>query len=355
MAWSSIRDNLSDKRARLNKIENLLYQNREGMTIAELAHRVEIGERTVRRDLAALQNEGVPISDEKGRWFLVEGQYMPSIRVTLPEAATLFLASRLMLNYSNRYDRNIESAFSKLTPLVPSPLCDQIRQTIEWMRGLHRDENYARIMETLCRALISGRVVKIRYWTYGAEEAGERVIEPYSIQPSVLERANYVIGFCHKAQTIRTFKVERIREIELLEDRYTIPGDFDINSHMGSSWGIVEAERAETVRLKFTKELARMATEAIWHPSQVIERQSDGSVILILKVGGTPDFTGWVLHWGENVEVLEPVSLRREVAGKVRAISRIYRKKRRFLAQRRQWPKWQPRGHSRAYSYKELH
>lgn len=326
MAYSRIRDNLSDKRARLNNLENLLYQNRSGMTIADIARRVAIGERTVRRDLAALQAEGIPIGNEGGKWFLLEGQYMPAVRFTLSEAAGLFLASRLMLNYSNRYDPNIESAFSKLLPLVPPPLCHQVRQTIAWMRGLPRDERTSRCVETLSRAMATGRMVRMRYWTYGDENPAERRLEPYSIQPSVLERATYVIGYCHRAGAIRTFKVERIQEIELLEDRYTIPADFDLDRHMGSSWGIVEAEQAETVRLKFSQPLARMAGETTWHPSQTAEPMPDGSMVLTFWVGVTMDFTGWVLHWGNNVEVLEPVSLRRHVAGMARATAKIYRK-----------------------------
>jgi proteasome accessory factor B len=53
--------------------------------------------------------------------------------------------------------------------------------------------------------------------------------------------------------------------------------------------------------------------ETIWHPSQVIQTQKDGSAILTLRVRNTFDFRQWVLGWGAEAEVLEPETLRNQI------------------------------------------
>ena len=67
--------------------------------------------------------------------------------------------------------------------------------------------------------------------------------------------------------------------------------------------------------------------ETIWHPSQVLEKQADGSVIVMLKVFYTYELVTWILGWGEKVEVLEPAELRQEVLQTAKATVRIYQRK----------------------------
>jgi predicted DNA-binding transcriptional regulator YafY len=101
---------------------------------------------------------------------------------------------------------------------------------------------------------------------------------------------------------------------ELTSDRYTIPPDFDANEFFGSSWGIVVDGKARTVRLRIRDtELARIMSETVWHPSQVLEKRKDGSAIMTLRVTDTVELCSWILRWGEMVEVLEPRELREEV------------------------------------------
>jgi predicted DNA-binding transcriptional regulator YafY len=72
----------------------------------------------------------------------------------------------------------------------------------------------------------------------GRQSAKDRVIKPYFIQPATLEHANYLIAYCNYSRKILTFKAEQISNIELLDERYSIPKDFDANKYLGSAWGI---------------------------------------------------------------------------------------------------------------------
>jgi len=318
-----------DRTARLLYIIYILNHNPQGIRPAKIAEDCSVSTRQAYRDLDDLQHYlNVPLWTAKGKWGIEPGLYLPPISFSLPEAMTIFLASRLLLAYSNVYNPSIERTFVKLNSVVPGPLRDEIRKTMEQLQKQETDQQFVNTMELLGRAWTQGRKVKVSYWTLGKKQSTERIIEPYFIQPAGLGRGNYVIGYCHQAKEIRTFKIERIQRIELLDEKYTVPADFDANEFLGSSWGIVVDGEVETIKLRFEDpEIIRIMEETRWHPSQVLERQKDGSVIMTLRVTSTVDLYSWILRWGEKVEVLEPEELRQEIAETARAVLEVYQRK----------------------------
>ena len=316
----------TDRTARLLKVEHLLYQNRQGLTVKEIAGVCGVTVRTTYRDLKALEFElGVPIWEEGTKRGIVEGYFLPPIHFSLSEAMSIFLAARLMLNYSRRYDPHIASTFLKLNSVVSSPLRDQIRRTMDWLQKQAWDGLYLRAMATLAEAWVNQRTARIWYQALGDEEMTERSIDPYFIEPAAAGHSSYVIAYCHRSNEIRTFKIERIRAVEMTYESYDIPPDFDANSYLASSWGIVVASgEAENIRLRFSPELARIMKETIWHPSQASEPQSDGSVIVTFTVTNTVELRSWILSWGDEVEVLEPEGIRQEIIDTTKAIQDVY-------------------------------
>jgi predicted DNA-binding transcriptional regulator YafY len=87
---------------------------------------------------------------------------------------------------------------------------------------------------------------------------------------------------------------------------------------MRRAWDIIADQPATTVVLRFVPSVADRVAETIWHPSQAIERQGDGSLLWRATVAGTIEVRLWILSWGDEVEVLEPPILRDDVAGTLR-------------------------------------
>ena len=111
-------------------------------------------------------------------------------------------------------------------------------------------------------------------------------------------------------------------------ETYTASPDFDANEFFGSSWGVVVEGEVKAIRLKIeSPEIVRIMEETVWHTSQTIEKQGDGSVIMTLKVTDTVELKSWILGWGEKVEVLEPEELRQEVIETARAMLKVYEEK----------------------------
>jgi predicted DNA-binding transcriptional regulator YafY len=314
------------KTERLMNIWILLANNPSGYTAKELAERFEVDKRTLYRDFTTLGNDlSVPVYDDKKHWKMDKKYFLPPIRFTLPEALNIFLTARLMLGYSHRYDPNVDSTFTKLSTVLPGPLAEQVRKTMDWMQKLPKDERYLGILATVAEAWVSQRQLKIVYRTLDAEKATERVIEPYYIEPAAPGHASYILGYCHLKKALRMFKIERIESAELTADHYTIPSDFDANEYFGSSWGVVVEGEVKTVKLKIENpKMMRLMNETIWHPSQTFQKRKDGSLIMTLKVTDTQELFSWILSWGDKVQVLEPEGLRSEIIRTAKAIQAAY-------------------------------
>ena len=318
-----------DRQVRMFKIEHLLYQCGDaGMEVAHLAGLCDVSLRTTQRDLNSVEASNVfPIWRRNGRCGILIKQYLPPIRFSPSEALNLFMASRLMLGYALRYDPDIASIFTKLNCILPSPLKEQAQRTISLMNTLPKKSKVVETLGRLAEAWITGHVVRINYRPLPSEEASERDLDIYYIQPVSLGHSAYVIGYCHYVEKTRTFKVERIESITVLPETYTIPADFDANKHLSSAWGIVTDEKVELIKLWVSPEITRLMEEAVWHPTQKVERRKDASAIMTFQVATTWELTSWILGWGEKMEVLEPEELRREVAGIVRKTAKVYKEK----------------------------
>jgi predicted DNA-binding transcriptional regulator YafY len=317
------------KTERLLKIMLLLYQGPYLFSAKDIAEKNGVNVRTIYRDLYALEKEiGVPISEEGSKRGIAEGYFLPPIRFSVPEALTFFLAARLMLGYSYRYDPNVESAFIKLNSVVPPALREQIQKTMDWMEKLSKNEKYLRNLTKLAEAWVSGHRIKISYRALEKEKAKEHLIEPYFIHPASTGRSSYVIARSDRATKLLIFKIERIEDIQETAETYTIPADFDANEYLSAAWDISVEGDVKTVKLKFTPDVARIIQESIWHPSQVLEKQKDGSLLMTLNVMDTMEFLRWILRWGDDVEVLGPPEIRDEVIETAEAMKELYIKKR---------------------------
>lgn len=316
-----------DRMARLLNQLILFCNNRNGLTIPEIADHCKVSSRQVYRDIAALSEHlGVKFwNPAPGIWAVTEEYVLPAVHLSLPEAMTLFFACRLLRSYMNSYNPAIATTLLKFQTMVKGPFRDQIEKDVEWMKRQRQDIRFSEVLQTLGNAWYSGRCARIRYLTLGESEPKERVIEPYFIQPSATERGTYVVARCRLTESVRTFKVERIQSIELLETHYNIPPSFEANEYLGASLGITTVGgKPKNVRLKFAPEIARVAEETVWHPSQRTQLQLDGSIIVSMKVQITQDLYTRILGWGDRVEVLKPKSLREGIAHSLSSTLNIY-------------------------------
>jgi predicted DNA-binding transcriptional regulator YafY len=314
-----------DRTARLLRLQMLLAQSPLGLRIEEIASKCSISKRTVYRDLVALESEiGVPIWEQGNKRGIVEDYFLPPINFTIEEAMNVFLAVRLMQNYSYVYNPNVISAFNKFEMIVPKPLKFWIRSTIEYLKSRPRDERKINNFNKLARAWLSKHRVKICYQPPREEKPKDYIIAPFFVEPSILGHSSYVIAYCDSTKSVSIYKLDYIvGDVSIEADTYELPPDFKVTDYCDPVWGPVIME-PQLVKLRFTQKIRKAIIDTKWHPLQRIELQNDGSVLMTLEVRDTMYFRAWLLGWGDNMEVLEPETLRNEITQFATSLVNLY-------------------------------
>ena len=319
-----------DRLARLLNVASILYSKgsgEAGVPVAEIARLTGMTTRTVYRDIRALEEElAVPVFQAKRGHYGIERRFfLPPLRLSVPEAIVLFLASRLIARWSDQYDAAVVSAFTKLADALPQPIARHVAATMLAVGEHESNEPFTRTFSAVARGWAEGRVVELVYDPGTGTEKRTRV-QPYFLEPDAALRSVYLIGFDEPAGAMRTYKVERIRSATLTTDRYEIPDDFDPDAWLANSWGIWSSEGTPTalVRLRFDASVAHRVREAVWHRSQQLTELAGGGVELTVMVAGVIEIRPWVLSWGGAVAVLEPAELREAIAASVRDAAARY-------------------------------
>ncbi len=314
---------------RLMKIQALLLAYPEGLTAAELARRLGVHRSTAYRDLQDLSHL-CPLTEEDGRFFINRSAYEVKVGLTLHEAMALYLAARMMVARTDRQNPHGAAALRKLglalRDLAPR-IAAHMRTSADLLEEAARrqDPVYLEVLEKLTLAWAEGRKVRVWHWHEGSRQVYEYVFAPYFLEPYPVGRTTHVIGWREPPGALRTFKVERIRRVEFLAERYEIPADFDPRSLLEKAWGIwfAEGEPAEVV-LRFHPRVAHRVRETTWHPTETLEEDRDGYLIWRAQVAEPREMLPWIRGWGADVEVLRPEGLREELKAEARALAERY-------------------------------
>ncbi len=307
-----------DRLARFYRVVQFLEAHAEGVTPDQIAAFVGMSRRSAYRDLRALEDElGVALWSDGGRWGVAEKSLLPALRMTQAEAMAVFLSARLMAKYADAYDPDLAAAFQKLAGALPPVLGAHVQRTLDVMARRPLDPAGSHNLRLLTQAWADRRVVDLVYdpSTYDPKRVPRRArVRPYLIEPSPVSHALYLIGWDESKAAVRTFKLERIRDLRLTPERFEAPPEGEIEASLERAWGIIADQGEVDVVLRFSPTVASRVAETTWHPTQTITPGPDGSITWRGTVSGTLEIREWILGWGADVEVLEPDPLRGEVA-----------------------------------------
>ena len=141
-------------------------------------------------------------------------------------------------------------------------------------------------------------------------------LHPYRL--CLIKNAWYVIGKLANEAKPRTYRVARFKTLRQLEEAADIPEDFDLHEYFGNAWAVYRGDQSYDVELSFTPHAAKIVTETIWHHTQKVIQQKDGSVTLTFQVDGLEEITNWILSWTGRVKVVQPTALRDLVVEKLK-------------------------------------
>lgn len=312
---------------RLTQIQHLLHKNPHGLTTKELAELCGVCQRTIQRDLLSLQSYlGIPLTQQGDRYGIMEGYILPPITLSLYEAMALFLICRLALRQTDKRNDHIKTALTKLANALPAGLGQKLHYSIATIANKPVSAGYVRVFEQIAIAWATQRRVRMHYQSLRRGEPKEWYLDPYFVEMTGVGYSAYVIGYAKGAEKegLFTFKLDRIQEIELLNETFAIPSDLNLDKLLTLSWGVMWDDTTTEVKLRFSPQVARRVKESIWHPSQRLEDLPDGGCILTLRIANTLEMVPWIRGWGPDVEVLEPKELRKTFREYAVQLSKIY-------------------------------
>jgi predicted DNA-binding transcriptional regulator YafY len=199
-------------------------------TVAQLAEHFEVAERTIHRDLLALQEAGVPLwslPGPGGGYFLDPAMTLPPINLTTNEA--LAIAVALVHSESHPFAASAQSALAKITSALQRDNADEVRRIASRIRSVPTSNSYD-VRSTLEQAITLERAVQISYGDRGGS-VSERTVEPHSF---VSGRGTwYLLGWCRLRKAGRGFRVDRIQSAELLDEKIIARSFADIAGDLG--------------------------------------------------------------------------------------------------------------------------
>lgn len=300
------------KHDRLLYILNLL-RARKNLNAALIAVECGVTERSIYRDILTLSEANIPIYYDRG-YKLASSNFLPPLNFNFEEYRCLKLAlesSPLIQtgNHQNTLKQILAKVEAGLSPQVKSTKAitrDTTHIDITTSQAAPSNEEMFALIE---QAINETKQLKI---TYDAIESGlkERLVEPYFI--IFRGRAFYFVAFCHVRSLFRTFRLDRVRELELTEKGFIRQTDISAEDYFKGSWEVFSGDPVDVV-VRFKGAAAKVVRGSHHHTDEEIEVLSDNELTYRVRVNGTHEILRWIIGFGDQAEVLSPDSIKSEL------------------------------------------
>ncbi|MGW5645510.1 helix-turn-helix transcriptional regulator [Saccharopolyspora sp. NPDC003752] len=312
----------------------LLLQTRQRMTAQELADELEVSARTIYRDVESLSAAGVPLYGEPGHeggYRLLEGFRTKLTGLTAGEAESLFLTGLPAAAAELGLGAVVTAAQLKLKAALPAELRDRAERITErfhldapaWYRGADRTPHLTEVAD----AVWNNRAVRMRYLRWAEPHETTRIAHPYGL---VLKAGRWYL-VAGAAGRIRTYRISRIVDLHVLDERFSRPAGFELATHWQAYLEQFDARRH---RGEATIRLSPHALDRLPHLVEPAVARA------ARRTAEAPDAAGWtevtipiesvdqalpeLLKLGADAEIVAPAELRERLTTTLDALNRIY-------------------------------
>ena len=293
---------------------------RGGLNISDIMERFAVSRRTAIRMRDAVirafpQADEVPSGDRTKRWRLSNGGAQALSGITADDLAALETAAQAFekANLAG-HSENLRSLSAKVRGILKDQEIRHIDPDLEALleaEGLaHRPGPRplipAAIFETLREAIKSCRKVSFSYASRTGGTTKRRTVCPLGF---LYGHRHYLVAQEERHAGVRSFSLPAISEVKIEQHSFQRPADFDLKAFVSRCFGVFDETPADVV-WKFSAEAAPLARQFLFHHTQKLEVQPDGTLVVRFNAGGQLEMAWHLLCWGRHVEVLEPDSLK---------------------------------------------
>jgi predicted DNA-binding transcriptional regulator YafY len=295
-----------------------LEGSRQGETVAALARQAGVTQRTVWRDVAALQEAGFPLVDEKTdgrtRWKLLPHglKGLENSSLTIGELSSLYFSRTLIeCLVGTPFQDDARSALDKVVTALPA----RMRRFLDRLPAIlnvkstplkkREETRYRKTIATLLSAILENHEVTMQYSSVASRQTKEYLVQPYRL--AYAQGGMYLLAHVPRYRQVRTFAVERIKSMTASDKTFDAPEIPDADPFPNSLG--VNSGPPERIEIEFAPEAAIHVRERSWHPSQQIREKANGSITLSLNVCNDWALRSWILGFGPLARVLSPSAL----------------------------------------------
>ncbi len=289
------------------QLVQLLNASRFGLRTDKLQEATASSRATVYRDLALLQEAGVPIERQtvngEARYRMLRPAELPGIGLTALQISALVLARAELEPLSGTgLVAELDALLARCRPAEGQPSFRFAERASAATPGR------AEILKGIERALSSRYRARIEYRAASrGGKSSELLVEPLLV--SVAGGDPYLRAYCVERNAERTYKLARITRLELTKEPATyIPAEPPARAfeHSVKAWH----GKPSVVKVRLDSEVAWLASEYPLVRGQRVEAGADGGVTVLANVAGIVEAMRWVLSWGGSAEAVAPPELR---------------------------------------------
>jgi predicted DNA-binding transcriptional regulator YafY len=314
------------------KVLHALDASRQGILIDVLAQDLDVTTRTIRRDLAALQEAGFPLYDDKDeqgrtRWHL-DGQVLKGLDTgfTLGELCALYLGRHVLeMAAGTPFGKDLSMAFARIEKMLSPRMrtfLDQMPAILTAKAGPRASATgeQGEVATQLLEAALHHRVARMRYHSVSSGRIKDYVVHPERL--AFAQGELYLLAYVPEYHDTRTFAFTRITAVSLEKQTFTPRPDPD-GDVFANSLGVHTGPTAP-VEIQFDARVAPYVRARVWHPSQRLVEGAAGDLSLSMDVCHDWALRSWIMSWGPLATVVTPSSLAREIRDEHDAASTRY-------------------------------
>jgi predicted DNA-binding transcriptional regulator YafY len=314
------------------KMLHALEATRHGVTLDSLANELDVTTRTIRRDLAALQEAGFPLYDTRDgdgrvRW-RIDGQVLKGLETgfTLAELCALYLSRNLLESVAGTpFQRDLHRAFERLERVLAPRMrqfLDRLPLVLAAKPGprVRGGEAAPELVARLLDATLHYRAATMRYHSVSSGRVKDYLVHPYRL--AFAQGGLYLLAYVPEYGDVRTFAVDRIASVSLEKMTFTPKREL-AEDVFANSLG-VNTGPAERVEIEFAPRVAPYVRARVWHASQETRDLDDGGLRLTMHVCHDWALRSWILSWGPFARVVAPPALAIDIRADLEAARARY-------------------------------
>lgn len=316
----------------MNRIDRLtaiiIYlQGREKVTVEDLSERYNISGRTVYRDLAALQEAGVPIGSEPGEgYFIVKGYHLPPVMFDRNEASSLLAGERLMQKWNHtELGKAYLSAIDKIRAILPPDdkvYFETLDQHIQAFN--YHNENLPktddRIFVSMQNAIFQKVVIEICYESPYKQGKTTRKVEPLGLL--LMSNHWYLAAWCRLREDYRMFRLDRCHDFKFTGINLTDPPEHTLKEFHERN--LDEEKELTEVTVWFAKDMVRYIGDSKYHHGWAWEKETEDGLEMTFLTSHPEYLARWTLIWGKGAKILQPKSVKEKAEHLVKELYKHY-------------------------------